>query len=80
MKRDTGTQDEAYGAERIEQRELHQIETPMVLTLLEIDTIEAIASHEVIYQLAALLPVHEPGTPGRRPHYPPWVQDRKSVV
>lgn len=63
----------AYGAERIKQRELRRVETPMDLTLLEIDTIEAIASHEVIYQLAAVLPVHEPGTPGRRPHYPPWV-------
>lgn len=39
----------------------------------KIDTIEAVASNEVIYQLAAGLPVHEPGTPGRRPHYPPWV-------
>lgn len=73
MKRTSGTQSQAYGAERIEQRELRRVDTAMDLTLLEIDTIEAVASDEVIYQLAAVLPVHEPGTPGRRPHYPPWV-------
>jgi hypothetical protein len=67
------TQRDAYGAERIEQRALYKATTAMDCTLLEIDTIEAVASNEVIYQLAAGLPVHEPGTPGRRPHYPPWV-------
>ncbi|AFV14791.1 MULTISPECIES: hypothetical protein [Mycobacterium] len=73
MKHGTATPTPAYGAQRIEQRRLHKLETPVDLTLLEIDTIEAVASHEVIYQLAAILPVHEAGTPGRRPHYPPWV-------
>jgi hypothetical protein len=66
-------QADAYGAERIEQRQLHRIDTPMDLTLLEIDTFDAVASNELIYRLAAILPVHEPGTPGRLPHYPPWV-------
>ena len=64
---------QAYGAQRIQQRDLHRRNCPDELTLLEIDTLEAVASHEVIYHLAAILPVHEPGTPGRRPHYPPWV-------
>lgn len=63
----------AYGAERIEKRHLHRRDDPDRLTPLEIDLIDAVASHEVIYQLGAVLPVHEPGTPGRRPHYPPWV-------
>jgi hypothetical protein len=67
------TQTSAYGAERIAQRDLRRVDAPMDLTLLEIDIIEAVASHEVIYQLGAVLPAHEPGTPGRRPHYPPWV-------
>jgi hypothetical protein len=69
----SGKHKDAYGAERIEQRHLNPRDDPDRLTLLEIDTVEAIAAHEVIYQLAAVLPVHEPGTPGRRPHYPPWV-------
>jgi hypothetical protein len=69
----TPNQADAYGAERIEQRQLHRIDTPMDLTLLEIDTIDAVASSELIYRLAETLPVHEPGTPGRLPHYPPWV-------
>lgn len=64
---------QAYGVQRIQQRDLRRRNCPDELTLLEIDTIEAVASHEVIYHLAAILPVHEPGTPGRRPHYPPWV-------
>lgn len=69
----TRKQADAYGAERIEQHQLRRIDTPMDLTLLEIDTVEAVASSELIYHLAETLPVHEPGTPGRRPHYPPWV-------
>ncbi|MGH3609923.1 MAG: hypothetical protein ACRDRD_17825, partial [Pseudonocardiaceae bacterium] len=64
---------DAYGADRIQQHQLHNISAPMDLTLLEIDTIDAVASSEFIYRLAATLPVHEPGTPGRLPHYPPWV-------
>lgn len=56
MKHGTATPTPAYGAQRIEQRRLHKLETPVDLTLLEIDTIEAVASHEVIYQLAAILP------------------------
>ena len=64
---------DAYGADRIEQRELHPRDDPDRLTLLEIDTIEAVASNDAIYHLATVLPVHQPGTPGRRPHYPPWV-------
>ncbi|WP_233213495.1 hypothetical protein [Mycobacterium hubeiense] len=66
-------QADAYGADRIEQCQLHRRDDPGHRTPLEIDLIDAVASHEVIYQLAAVLPVHEPGTPGRRPHYPPWV-------
>jgi len=73
MKRDTGTPAPAYGAERIEQRQLPRAATAATLTLLEIDTIEAVAAHKVIYRLAGNLPIHEAGTPGRRPHYPPWV-------
>jgi hypothetical protein len=69
----TPDQADAYGAGRIQQRQLHRIATPMDLTLLEIDTIEAVASSELIYRLAETLPVHEPGTPGRLPHYPSWV-------
>lgn len=63
----------AYGARRIQQRDLHRHHCPDELTLLEIDTIDAIASSELIYHLARTLPIHEPGSPGRRPHYPPWV-------
>lgn len=64
---------DAYGVDRIEQRELRRLDDPDDLTLLEIDTIDAVASSELIYQLSSTLPVHEPGSPGRLPHYPPWV-------
>ena len=47
--------------------------SPPDLTLLEIDTIEAVASSELIYHLAETLPPHQPGSPGRPPDFPPWV-------
>lgn len=64
---------DAYGAQRIEQRDLHKRDCPQEFTLLEIDTIDAVASSDLIYRLADTLPIHEPGTPGRRPDYPAWV-------
>jgi len=69
-----GSRADAYGAHRINQREVHARPTPGDdNTLLEIETVHAVASYSALYAISDLIPDRPPGSPGRPAHYPAWV-------
>ncbi len=65
---------EAYGARRINQRDIHARATPGDdNTLLEIEKVRAIASYSALYAISDLIPDRATNSPGRPAHYPAWV-------